>query len=42
MLEEIEADLAGRIPFTSHVASVELMVHDGVKWQERASFALGE
>ncbi|MER6444021.1 2'-5' RNA ligase family protein [Streptomyces venezuelae] len=42
VLEEIEADLAGRIPFTSHVASVELMVHDGVKWQERASFALGE
>ncbi|MFD7787657.1 2'-5' RNA ligase family protein [Streptomyces nojiriensis] len=42
VLEEIEADLAGRLPFTSHVASVELMVHDGVKWQERASFALGE
>ncbi|MFB6820435.1 2'-5' RNA ligase family protein [Streptomyces virginiae] len=41
-VEEIEADLAGRLPFTSHVASVELMVHDGVKWQERASFALGE
>ncbi|WP_351236343.1 2'-5' RNA ligase family protein [Streptomyces sp. NPDC002133] len=42
VLEEIEADLASRLPFTSHVASVELMVHDGVKWQERASFALGE
>lgn len=42
VLEEIEADLAGRLPFTSHVSSVELMVHDGVKWQERASFALGE
>ncbi|WP_030721250.1 2'-5' RNA ligase family protein [Streptomyces sp. NRRL S-237] len=42
VLEEIEADLAGWLPFTSHVASVELMVHDGVKWQERASFALGE
>ncbi|MFE5859366.1 2'-5' RNA ligase family protein [Streptomyces virginiae] len=42
VLEEMEADLAGRFPFTSRVASVELMVHDGVKWQERASFALGE
>ncbi|MGW1550618.1 2'-5' RNA ligase family protein [Streptomyces sp. NPDC002346] len=41
VLEEIETDLAGRPPFTSHVSSVELMVHDGTKWQERASFALG-
>ncbi|MFD7631271.1 2'-5' RNA ligase family protein [Streptomyces sp. NPDC059851] len=40
-LAEIEADLAGRLPFTAHVSSVELMVHDGVKWRERASFALG-
>ncbi|MFF2787042.1 2'-5' RNA ligase family protein [Streptomyces sp. NPDC058049] len=42
LLEEIEADLAHRLPFTSRVSSVELMVHDGTKWQERASFALGE
>ncbi|GGY32917.1 2'-5' RNA ligase family protein [Streptomyces tanashiensis] len=42
VLEEIEADLAVRLPFTSHVASVELIVHDGTKWQERASFTLGE
>ncbi|KQX50161.1 MULTISPECIES: 2'-5' RNA ligase family protein [unclassified Streptomyces] len=42
VLEEIEAGLAGRLPFTAHVASVELIVHDGVKWQERASFPLGE
>ncbi|MFF7777500.1 2'-5' RNA ligase family protein [Streptomyces tanashiensis] len=42
VLEQIEADLADRLPFTSRVASVELIVHDGVKWQERASFALGE
>ncbi|MFE7095195.1 2'-5' RNA ligase family protein [Streptomyces erythrochromogenes] len=41
VVEEIKADLAGRLPFTSHVASVELMVHDGARWQERASFALG-
>ncbi|MEV7729338.1 2'-5' RNA ligase family protein [Streptomyces sp. NPDC087917] len=42
VLEKIEADLAGRLPFTSRVSSVELLVHDGTKWQERASFALGE
>ncbi|MER5210137.1 2'-5' RNA ligase family protein [Streptomyces sp. NPDC002838] len=41
VLEEIETDLTGRPPFNSHVSSVELMVHDGTKWQERASFALG-
>jgi 2'-5' RNA ligase len=42
VLEEVEADLAGRLPFTSHVSSVELLVYDGTKWRERASFPLGE
>ncbi|MFI0928537.1 2'-5' RNA ligase family protein [Streptomyces sp. NPDC021012] len=42
VLEDIETDLAGSLPFTSHVSSVELIVYDGTKWQERASFALGE
>lgn len=41
VLAEIEADLPGRLPFASHVSSVELMVHDGTEWQELASFALG-
>ncbi|MEU7072369.1 2'-5' RNA ligase family protein [Streptomyces narbonensis] len=41
VLEEIEADLTGRLPFMSHVSSVELIVYDGVKWRERASFSLG-
>ncbi|GGX73727.1 2'-5' RNA ligase family protein [Streptomyces hiroshimensis] len=40
VLEEIEAGLFSKLPFTSHVSSVELMVHDGTKWQGRASFAL--
>jgi 2'-5' RNA ligase len=40
VLDEIEADLIGRLPFASRVSSVDLMVHDGAKWQERASFAL--
>ncbi|MER5601948.1 2'-5' RNA ligase family protein [Streptomyces sp. NPDC002265] len=42
VLDEIEADLLGGLPFTSRVSSVDLMVHDGTKWQERASFALLE
>ncbi|WP_030410590.1 2'-5' RNA ligase family protein [Streptomyces sp. NRRL S-1448] len=39
-LEEIEADLLSKPPFTSRVSSVDLLVHDGAKWQDRASFAL--
>lgn len=42
VLEMIEADLSGKLPFVSRVASVELMVHDGAKWREKASFPLGE
>ncbi|WP_369360665.1 2'-5' RNA ligase family protein [Streptomyces sp. cg2] len=41
-LDEIEAELLGELPFTSWVSSVDLMVHDGARWQGRASFALGE
>ncbi|MEU5213028.1 2'-5' RNA ligase family protein [Streptomyces sp. NPDC020742] len=39
-LEEIEAGLLGALPFTSRVSSVDLMVHNGTRWQVRASFAL--
>ncbi|MFE5964446.1 2'-5' RNA ligase family protein [Streptomyces sp. NPDC056463] len=42
VMAEIEADLSGELPFTSRVSSVELIVHDGTTWRERASFALGE
>ncbi|MFD5142259.1 2'-5' RNA ligase family protein [Streptomyces sp. NPDC058401] len=42
VLEEIEADLAAGLPFTSRVTSVELMVHDGTAWRTLASFALGD
>ncbi|OIK02882.1 2'-5' RNA ligase family protein [Streptomyces monashensis] len=42
VLDEIEADLLSKLSFTSRVSSVDLMVHDGAKWQERASFALLE
>ncbi|MFG2296047.1 2'-5' RNA ligase family protein [Streptomyces sp. NPDC048603] len=40
VLDEIEAAVGGRLPFTCRVSSVDLMVYDGVKWQQRASFAL--
>ncbi|MFD7609125.1 hypothetical protein ACFWAN_54040, partial [Streptomyces mirabilis] len=41
VLEEAEADLRGRLPVTARVSSVDLLVHDGLRWQRRASFALG-
>jgi hypothetical protein len=40
VLEEAEVDLRGRLPVTTRVSSVDLMVHDGTRWQQRASFAL--
>lgn len=42
VLDEIEADILSKLPFTTRVSTVQLMVHDGVRWQERASFALRE
>ncbi|MFG2841397.1 2'-5' RNA ligase family protein [Streptomyces zaomyceticus] len=42
VLETVEADLGDRLPFTSHVSSVDLIVHDGANWRQRASFTLGE
>ncbi|MFC9279089.1 2'-5' RNA ligase family protein [Streptomyces collinus] len=42
VLDEVEADLLSKLPFRSRVSSVALMVHDGAKWHERASFALAE
>lgn len=41
VLQDIEADLINQLPLTSHVASVELLGHDGSQWHVRASFALG-
>ncbi|MFJ6835560.1 2'-5' RNA ligase family protein [Streptomyces sp. NPDC091209] len=39
-LDEAEADLRGRLPVLVDVSSVDLMVHDGSRWRQRASFAL--
>jgi 2'-5' RNA ligase len=40
VLDEVEADLRSRLPVTARVSSVDLMVHDGTRWHQRASFAL--
>lgn len=40
VLEKAEAGLRGRLPVTARVSSVDLMVHDGTRWQQRTSFAL--
>jgi 2'-5' RNA ligase len=40
VLEEAEADLRSRLPVTARVSSVDLIVHDGTRWQQQASFAL--
>ncbi|MFD9465526.1 2'-5' RNA ligase family protein [Streptomyces sp. NPDC060027] len=40
VLDEAEADLRGRLPVVTRVTSVDLLVHDGTRWRERASFPL--
>lgn len=40
VLTEIETALHTELPFTARVSSVDLMVHDGVKWQLQATFDL--
>ncbi|MQY34621.1 hypothetical protein SRB17_25910 [Streptomyces sp. RB17] len=40
VLDQIEADLVTKLPFTFRAASVDLLVHDGATWQERMSFPL--
>jgi 2'-5' RNA ligase len=40
VVDKVEADLCGRLPVVAHVSSVDLLVHDGTRWRQRASFAL--
>lgn len=40
VLDAVEADLASRLPVTTRVSSVQLLVFDGVVWRERADFTL--
>ncbi|MEV6564751.1 2'-5' RNA ligase family protein [Streptomyces kronopolitis] len=41
-LQRAEAALVGGLPVTARVSSVALLVHDGTRWHERASFPLGQ
>ncbi|MET8586243.1 2'-5' RNA ligase family protein [Streptomyces collinus] len=40
-VENAEADLLTRLPVVVQVSSVDLLVHDGTRWRQRASFPLG-
>ncbi|MFE3637766.1 2'-5' RNA ligase family protein [Streptomyces sp. NPDC059168] len=40
VLEKAEADLLTGLPFVAQVSSVDLLVHDGTRWRQRASFPL--
>ncbi|WP_406425060.1 2'-5' RNA ligase family protein [Streptomyces sp. NBC_01589] len=40
VLDAVEADLSSRLPVTTRVSSVQLLVFDGILWRERADFAL--
>ncbi|MFI6874894.1 2'-5' RNA ligase family protein [Streptomyces sp. NPDC050400] len=41
VLEKAEADVLISLPIVAHVSAVELLVHDGTRWRQRASFPLG-
>ncbi|MCX5172820.1 2'-5' RNA ligase family protein [Streptomyces antibioticus] len=39
-VEQAETDLLTGLPVVAQVSSVDLLVHDGTRWRERASFPL--
>jgi 2'-5' RNA ligase len=41
VVEKAEADLLTGLPIVAQVSSVDLLVHDGTRWRQRASFPLG-
>ncbi|WP_223267355.1 2'-5' RNA ligase family protein [Streptosporangium nondiastaticum] len=42
VLDETETSILPHLPIASRVSSVDLMVHDGARWQTRVSFPLLE
>jgi cell wall assembly regulator SMI1 len=40
-VEQAEADLRTGLPVVARVSAVDLLVHDGTRWRQRASFPLG-
>ncbi|MFJ3639766.1 2'-5' RNA ligase family protein [Streptomyces sp. NPDC090108] len=41
VVEKAEADLLTGLPVFAQVSSVDLLVHDGTRWRQRATFPLG-
>ncbi|MFJ5643777.1 2'-5' RNA ligase family protein [Streptomyces sp. NPDC093223] len=41
VMGKAEADLLAGLPVVARVSAVELLVHDGTRWRERATFPLG-
>ncbi|MFD8261961.1 2'-5' RNA ligase family protein [Streptomyces griseoluteus] len=41
VVEKAESDLLTGLPVVAQVSSVDLLVHDGTRWRQRASFPLG-
>ncbi|MFJ6524896.1 2'-5' RNA ligase family protein [Streptomyces longwoodensis] len=40
VVEKAEADLLAGLPVVARVSAVDLLVHDGTRWRQRASFPL--
>jgi 2'-5' RNA ligase len=40
VVEKAEADLLTGLPIVAQVSAVDLLVHDGTRWRQRASFPL--
>ncbi|MET8453700.1 2'-5' RNA ligase family protein [Streptomyces sp. NPDC005209] len=40
LVEKAEADLLTALPIVAQVSAVDLLVHDGTRWRQRASFPL--
>ncbi|WP_435174568.1 2'-5' RNA ligase family protein [Actinacidiphila sp. bgisy145] len=41
VVEQVEADLRTGLPVVARVSAVDLLVYDGTRWRQRASFPLG-
>ncbi|MDX3520531.1 2'-5' RNA ligase family protein [Streptomyces scabiei] len=41
VVEKVEADLLAGLPVVAWVSAVDLLVHDGTRWRQRACFPLG-
>ncbi|MFG1665184.1 2'-5' RNA ligase family protein [Streptomyces sp. Y7] len=42
LVQKAEADLLTALPIVTQVSTVDLLIHDGTRWRQRASFPLGQ